>query len=80
MMLTEGQMNDHKGTALLLPVLPPAGELLGDRGYDSDGSGKGCATAELSPAFRRPKTGSSRWLTTRSSIGSVIGSRMPSAA
>ena len=36
MMLTEGQMNDHKGAALLLPVLPPAAELLGDRGYDSD--------------------------------------------
>ncbi len=36
MMLTEGQMNDHKGAALLLPVLLAAGELLGDRGYDSD--------------------------------------------
>ena len=36
MMLTEGQMNDHKGAALLLPVLPAASELLGDRGYDSD--------------------------------------------
>ncbi len=35
-MLSEGQMNDHKGAALLLPALPPARELLGDRGYDSD--------------------------------------------
>lgn len=35
-MLTEGQMNDHKGARLLLPTLPPAKELLADRGYDSD--------------------------------------------
>lgn len=36
LMLTEGQMNDHKGAALLLPSLPAAKELLADRGYDSD--------------------------------------------
>ena len=34
MMLTEGQMNDHKGAGLLLPCLPPAKELLADRGYE----------------------------------------------
>ena len=36
MLLSEGQMSDHRGAALLLPVLPPARELLGDRGYDSN--------------------------------------------
>ena len=36
LLLTEGQMNDHKGAALLLPALPPARELLGDHGYDSN--------------------------------------------
>lgn len=36
LMLTEGQMNDHKGAGLLLPLLPSAKELLADRGYDSD--------------------------------------------
>jgi transposase len=36
MLLSEGQMSDHKGAAVLLPALPPARELLGDRGYDSD--------------------------------------------
>ena len=35
MLLTEGQMRDHKGAALMLPALPPAHELIGDRGYDS---------------------------------------------
>ena len=36
MLLSEGQMSDHRGAALLLPALPPARELLGDKGYDSD--------------------------------------------
>ena len=29
-------MSDHRGAALLLPALPPACELLADRGYDSN--------------------------------------------
>ena len=29
-------MSDHKGAALMLPNLPPAKDLLGDKGYDSN--------------------------------------------
>jgi putative transposase len=29
-------MSDFKGAALMLPVLPKAKELLGDKGYDAD--------------------------------------------
>jgi len=36
LLLTEGQQSDHKGAATLLPDLPPASELIGDKGYDSD--------------------------------------------
>ena len=36
MLLSEGQMSDYKGAALLLPVLPRAKVLLADRGYDAD--------------------------------------------
>jgi len=36
MLLTEGQMSDHKGAAIILPVLPDADVLIGDKGYDSD--------------------------------------------
>ena len=36
LLLTEGQQSDHKGAATLLPDLPAAPELLGDKGYDSD--------------------------------------------
>ena len=37
LLLSEGQMNDHKGARLMLDALPPAKDLIGDRGYDSDG-------------------------------------------
>jgi transposase len=36
MMLSEGQMNDQKGAAILAPALPPARELIAERGYDSN--------------------------------------------
>jgi transposase len=36
MLLTEGQMSDHKGAFLLLSAFPQAKELLADKGYDSD--------------------------------------------
>ncbi len=35
MLLSEGQMSDHKGASLILPALPPAKTLIADRGYDS---------------------------------------------
>jgi len=36
MLLSEGQMSDYKGAALMLDALPRAGAMLGDRGYDAD--------------------------------------------
>ena len=36
MLLSEGQMSDYKGAALMLAALPKAKELLGDKGYDAD--------------------------------------------
>jgi transposase len=36
MLLSEGQMSDDKGAALMLPALPRAKELLADKGYDAD--------------------------------------------
>src|SRR6185312_4979103 len=35
MLLSEGQMSDYKGAALMLDAMPPAKALLGDRGYDA---------------------------------------------
>ena len=36
MLLTEGQMSDHKGARLMLDALPAASTLIADRGYDSN--------------------------------------------
>lgn len=36
MLLTEGQMSDSKGAALILDALPEAKVLLADHGYDAD--------------------------------------------
>jgi transposase len=36
MLLSEGQMSDYKGAALMVDALPRAKVLLGDRGYDAD--------------------------------------------
>ena len=36
MLLSEGQVSDYKGAALMLPAMPKAKELLADKGYDAD--------------------------------------------
>jgi transposase len=36
MLLSEGQMSDYKGAAMMLGILPRAKAMLGDRGYDAD--------------------------------------------
>ena len=36
MLLSEGQMSDYKGAALMLDVMPAAPVLIADRGYDAD--------------------------------------------
>jgi transposase len=36
LLLSEGQMSDYNGAALLLDTLPKAKEMLADRGYDAD--------------------------------------------
>ena len=36
MLLSEGQMSDYKGAALMLDALPRAKAMLGDKSYDAD--------------------------------------------
>jgi transposase len=36
MLLSEGQMSDYKGAALMIDAFPKAKALLGDRGYDAN--------------------------------------------
>jgi transposase len=36
MLLSEGQMSNYEGAALMLDALPKADAMLGDKGYDAD--------------------------------------------
>lgn len=36
MLLSEGQMSDYKGAALMIQAFPKAKVMLGDKGYDAD--------------------------------------------
>lgn len=36
MLLSEGQMSDYKGAALMIDALPRAKAMLADRGHDAD--------------------------------------------
>ena len=47
MLLSEGQMSDYKGAALMLNALPRAKELLGDKGYDADWFRQALAEREI---------------------------------
>ena len=51
MLLSEGQMNDHKGAGLMIDALPPARELLADRGYDANGFRAALVAKAITPCI-----------------------------
>nr|WP_233553484.1 transposase [Pseudoroseomonas wenyumeiae] len=51
MLLSEGQMSDHKGAALMLATLPPARVLIGDKGYDSNRFRQALAARGIEPCM-----------------------------
>lgn len=56
LLLTEGQMSDHKGARLLLPSLLSAKELLADRGYDSNRFRAGLVERGIEPCIPSTKS------------------------
>jgi transposase len=44
-------MSDHRGAAMILPALPPARELLADRGYDSNRFRAGLLARGITPCI-----------------------------
>ena len=56
LLLSEGQMSDHKGAALMLPSLPRAKELLGDKGYDSNRFREALAERGIAPCIASSKS------------------------
>ena len=51
MLLSEGQMSDHKGASLVLAALPPAKTLIADRGYDSTPFRQALAAKGIAPCI-----------------------------
>jgi transposase len=51
MLLSEGQMSDYKGAALMLDALPKARIMLGDRGYDADWFRKALIDRGIAPCI-----------------------------
>ena len=51
MLLSEGQMSDFKGAALMLPAMPGAKELLADKGYDADWFREALAKRSIAPCI-----------------------------
>ena len=51
MLLSEGPMSDYKGAALMIDALPPAKQLLGDKGYDADWFRQALAARGITPCI-----------------------------
>jgi transposase len=51
MLLSEGQMSDFKGAALMIDAFPKAKTLLGDKGYDADWFRDALADRKIAPCI-----------------------------
>ena len=51
MLLSEGQMSDYKGAALMLDALPHDKAMLGDRGYDANWFRQALTARGISPCI-----------------------------
>jgi putative transposase len=56
LLLSEGQMSDHKGAALMVSHLPRARELLGDKGYDSNRFRRALTERGITPCIPSSKS------------------------
>ncbi|WP_084626335.1 transposase [Mesorhizobium sp. LSHC414A00] len=55
LLLSEGQMSDHKGARLVLDALPPAAHLIADRGYDRAWFREELAARDIEPCIPSSK-------------------------
>jgi transposase len=53
LLLTEGQVSDYRGAAVMLPALPAADALIADKGYDSDWFRQALADLDISTRRHR---------------------------
>ena len=76
MLLSEGQMSDYKGAALMLDALPPASQLLADKGYDADWFRRALAERGIMACIPSKSNRKSRSNMTANSIVSGTRSRV----
>ena len=79
MLLSEGQMSDYKGAALMIDALSGAKAMLGDRGYEADWFRTALIQRGITPCIRRRRAARSGSTTTGPSTASATGSRICSA-
>ena len=79
-LLSEGQMSDYKGAALMLSAMPRAKQLLADKGYDADWFRAALAKRASPPASPRNPTARPPSPMTPSSTSSAIRSKTCSGA
>lgn len=65
LLVSQGQMSDQTGAALLLDALPRPSTLIGDKGYDSNAFRAAWPSAASPPASRHSSTASSSTLPDR---------------
>ena len=75
MLLSEGQMSDFKGAALMLPAMPRAKELLADKGYDADWFREALANRKIAACNPSKSNRKAPIPTTPSSTNSATESR-----
>jgi hypothetical protein len=76
MLLSEGQMSDYKGAELILPVLPKAKELLGDKGYDASWFRAALAERGIAACIRSKSNRKCRSHMTERSTGNATKSKI----
>jgi IS5 family transposase len=75
MLLSEGQMSDHKGARIVLNALPKADCLIADKGYDSTWFREELLARASSRAPRPLKAGRNHMSTTKLSVVADTRSR-----
>jgi IS5 family transposase len=69
-------MSDHKGAALIYPMLPDAETIIADKGYDSDAFRDALAGRGITPCIHRELSAGRPQHTARLCIDSATRSRI----
>ena len=80
LLLSAGQMSDHKGAGLVVDALPARSTLIADRGYDSHPFWEALVERGITPCIPSSRSRKRPYHTTRRSIAGATASRTCSLA